>query len=78
MPTYEYKCVLCEHIKDVTKSFDEANIVELCDKCGAAMIKQYGRVCKLFSKGYKTQTYVVFSYFKSKKNIKEDYSKIYK
>ena len=44
MPIYEYKCVLCEHVKDVTKSFDESNIVELCDKCGAAMIKQYGRV----------------------------------
>jgi putative FmdB family regulatory protein len=44
MPIYEYKCVLCEHAKDVTKSFDEANIVELCDKCGAAMIKQYGNV----------------------------------
>ena len=42
MPVYEYKCVLCEHIKEITKSIEEATTVELCEKCGAAMIKQFG------------------------------------
>jgi putative FmdB family regulatory protein len=42
MPAYDYKCVLCEHVKEVNKSINDAAMVELCDKCGAAMIKQFG------------------------------------
>ena len=42
MPTYEYKCVICEHAKEVNKSIHEASMTELCDKCGAAMVKQFG------------------------------------
>jgi len=42
MPVYEYKCVLCEHIKEITKPINDASIVELCPSCGAAMIKQFG------------------------------------
>ncbi len=42
MPVYEYKCVLCEHVKEVTKSINDASVVELCSNCGSAMIKQYG------------------------------------
>lgn len=41
MPTYEYKCIICEHSKEVNKPMDKATITELCDKCGAAMIKQF-------------------------------------
>lgn len=41
MPTYEYKCVICDATKEVQKPISEASIVELCD-CGSAMIKQYG------------------------------------
>lgn len=40
MPTYEYKCILCETVKEMQKPMDQANWVELCE-CGAAMIKQY-------------------------------------
>ncbi len=42
MPVYEYKCVLCEHVKEVTKSINDSSMVELCPICGAAMIKQFG------------------------------------
>jgi len=42
MPVYEYKCVLCEHIEEITKPINEATMVELCNKCGAAMVKQFG------------------------------------
>jgi len=41
VPNYEYKCVLCEHIKEINKPISKATMVELCDKCGAAMIRQY-------------------------------------
>ena len=42
MPNYDYKCVICEHTKEINKSISESNNVELCEKCGAAMIKQFG------------------------------------
>jgi putative FmdB family regulatory protein len=42
VPRYEYKCIICENFKEVQKTFDQADMVELCEKCGAAMIKQYG------------------------------------
>jgi putative FmdB family regulatory protein len=42
VPNYDYKCVICEHTKEVNKPFSEASMVELCDKCGAAMTKQFG------------------------------------
>lgn len=41
MPTYEYKCIICEYTKEVNKPINEATTVELCEKCGAAMIKQF-------------------------------------
>jgi len=41
VPVYEYRCVLCEHTKEINKPISEATMVELCGKCGAAMIKQY-------------------------------------
>ena len=42
MPVYEYKCIICENVKEITKSINEATMTELCEKCGAAMVKQYG------------------------------------
>ena len=42
MPSYDYKCIICEHTKEVNKPISEAGLTELCDKCGAAMIKQFG------------------------------------
>lgn len=42
MPAYEYKCVTCEHIEEISKPISEATTSELCKKCGADMIKQFG------------------------------------
>jgi len=42
MPKYDYKCVICDYIKEIPKPVTQANTVELCEKCGAAMVKQYG------------------------------------
>ena len=58
MPAYDYKCVLCEHVKEVNKPINDATMVELCDKCGAAMIKQFSSFGIQFkgSGFYKTDT----------------------
>lgn len=42
MPVYEYKCIICEHVKEITKSINEASTTELCEKCGEVMVKQFG------------------------------------
>ena len=42
MPNYDYKCVKCEHSKEVNKSISDATVTEICDKCGAEMVKQFG------------------------------------
>lgn len=42
MPAYDYKCVICESHKEVSKPISESSIVELCENCGAAMVKQFG------------------------------------
>jgi len=41
MPVYEYKCILCENVAEIDKPMNKASMVELCKKCGAAMIRQY-------------------------------------
>lgn len=42
MPRYEYACIECDFGIEVVKSFDEANSVEVCEKCGNVMNKVYG------------------------------------
>jgi len=41
VPAYDYKCVICEKIKEIHKPINDATMTEICD-CGAAMIKQFG------------------------------------
>ena len=41
MPRYEYNCVECKRNKEVIKSFNDADTVELCEQCGSAMNKVY-------------------------------------
>lgn len=41
MPAYDYRCMICEYTKEIPKPITQANTVELCEKCGAAMIKQF-------------------------------------
>ena len=42
MPIYEYECVSCKIRKEIPKSFNQSDTVELCEGCGEAMIKVYG------------------------------------
>lgn len=42
MANYEYKCVDCDITIEVSKPMSQADTVELCEKCGEAMAKQYG------------------------------------
>ncbi len=49
MPNYDYKCVICEHTKEVNKPISESTMTELCDKFGAAMVKQFGTFGILFN-----------------------------
>jgi putative FmdB family regulatory protein len=42
MPNYDYKCVICNYTKEIPKPFSQSDMVELCEKCGAAMVKQFG------------------------------------
>jgi putative FmdB family regulatory protein len=41
MPVYEYNCVDCKVNVEIPKSFNDADSVELCEKCGKAMNKVY-------------------------------------
>lgn len=42
MPAYDYKCIICDHTKEVSKPISDSSMTELCDQCGAAMVKQFG------------------------------------
>jgi putative FmdB family regulatory protein len=41
MANYEYKCIDCNIYVEVSKPMTQADTVELCEKCGEAMVKQY-------------------------------------
>jgi putative FmdB family regulatory protein len=41
MPRYEYKCADCNLNKEVVRSFSDADLVELCEKCNNPMNKVY-------------------------------------
>lgn len=42
MPRYEYLCAECNLNIEVTKSFSEADSIEICKKCNVEMNKVYG------------------------------------
>ncbi len=44
MPRYEYACIECDFGMEVTKSFNDADSIEICEKCGNIMNKVYGTV----------------------------------
>ena len=41
MPTYEYNCITCETSKDVTRKFDEPEVLPPCSSCGYHMTRVY-------------------------------------
>jgi len=42
MPTYEYSCANCETSEEVTRKFDDPELIPHCPKCGYSMIRTYG------------------------------------
>lgn len=42
MPNYDYKCITCQTNKEIAKPITQSDTVELCEKCGEAMVKQFG------------------------------------
>jgi putative FmdB family regulatory protein len=37
MPTYEYNCIICDTSQDVTRAFDDEEVVPSCPSCGYRM-----------------------------------------
>ena len=42
MPKYDYKCMTCSYAIEVAKPITQSDTIELCEKCGEAMVKQFG------------------------------------
>jgi putative FmdB family regulatory protein len=41
MPVYEYNCVECEEKLEVTRSFNDPEIIPPCQSCGYSMVRVY-------------------------------------
>jgi putative FmdB family regulatory protein len=41
MPTYEYNCITCDTSQDVTRAFDDEEVVPPCSSCGYKMIRVF-------------------------------------
>jgi len=44
MPRYEYACMECDFGMEVTKSFEQSDSIQICERCGNQMIKVYGTI----------------------------------
>lgn len=42
MPTYEYGCMECETKEEITRGFNDEEIIPQCSKCGYKMVRIYG------------------------------------
>ena len=51
MPTYDYKCMLCNEIKSVVKSIHEPLTKQKCKKCKVEMARMYSNVGVIFNGG---------------------------
>jgi putative FmdB family regulatory protein len=41
MPTYEYNCVECETSTDITRGFNDEEVLPPCPQCGYKMTRVY-------------------------------------
>lgn len=48
MPTYAYRCTVCEHRFDAVQSFSDAALTE-CPECQGALRKEYGSIGVTFN-----------------------------
>jgi putative FmdB family regulatory protein len=44
MPNYEYTCISCEKNKEITRKFDDVEVLPSCPKCGYTMTRVYNSV----------------------------------
>ncbi|PKL37562.1 MAG: FmdB family transcriptional regulator [Spirochaetae bacterium HGW-Spirochaetae-1] len=47
MPTYEYKCTVCDHTFDVFQSMSD-DPIKTCEKCGGEVRKLFGTAGIIF------------------------------
>jgi putative FmdB family regulatory protein len=41
MPTYEYSCVTCDKSEEITRGFNDPEVVPPCPSCGYNMARSY-------------------------------------
>lgn len=41
MPTYEYACITCDKSEEITRKFDDEEIIPPCPICGYKMARAY-------------------------------------
>lgn len=41
MPVYEYTCIQCDTSEEVTRKFNDAEVIPPCPKCGYGMARSY-------------------------------------
>ena len=41
MPIYEYACIQCDTSQEITRKFDDPEVIPPCQKCGYAMARSY-------------------------------------
>ena len=41
MPTYEYTCIECEESREVSRGFNDTEIIPPCSSCGYKMVRVY-------------------------------------
>jgi len=41
MPTYEYTCIECEESREVSRGFNDPEVVPPCSSCGYKMVRVY-------------------------------------
>ena len=48
MPTYSYRCTVCQNAFDIQQSFSDASL-SVCPACGGALRKIFSAVCVTFN-----------------------------
>lgn len=41
MPVYEYKCISCNQNKEISRGFNDNEVIPVCNLCNSQMIRVY-------------------------------------